>query len=78
MAMYKYQKYLVQSNSDVFDTITHPGIDTPYSGIYRCNGCGHETTSVKGHVMPPQNHHQHTSAQGAIRWKLIVATHYVE
>lgn len=75
MAIYKYGQYLAQNNSAAFDAVTHPANKTPYSGIYRCEGCGQNIASVEGHTMPPQNHHQHTGAQGAIRWKLIVATH---
>jgi hypothetical protein len=35
-------------------------------------GCGREDVSEKGKPFPPQNHHQHTLAQGLIRWRLIV------
>jgi hypothetical protein len=75
MAVYKYTHYLTQVNTVPFDTITHPATPTPYSGIYRCEGCGVNVVSTQGHHMPPQNHHQHAIAQGTIRWKLIVATH---
>jgi len=75
MANYKYSKYLNQSNHAAFDTITHPGNNVPHSGIYRCEGCGENIVSTRGHTMPPQNHHQHTTSQGAIRWRLIAATH---
>jgi hypothetical protein len=73
MASYKYNQFLALINHAAFDTIHHPGQQTPHSGIYRCVGCGHEIVSVHNHVLPPQNHHQHTTQQGAIRWKLIVA-----
>jgi hypothetical protein len=72
MAYYKYPKYLTQNNDAAFDQIHNAAAATPYSGIYRCEGCGHEVTSVSGHPLPPQNHHQHTRAQGTIRWRLIV------
>lgn len=74
MSYYKHKEYLVHNVHQAFDTITHPGERVPHSGIYRCEGCGHEIVSTEGHVMPPQNHHQHTPTQGKIRWKLIVAT----
>lgn len=74
MANYKYSQYLKLSNHQAFDTITHPGHATPHSGIYRCEGCGENIVSTFGHVMPPQNHHQHSYAQGDIRWRLIAAT----
>jgi hypothetical protein len=73
MAYYKYFQFLATSNNQAFDAITHPGAATPYSGIYRCEGCGHEIVSTQGHPMPPQNHHQHTYGQGTIRWRLIVS-----
>lgn len=75
MAVYKYINYLIQSNHAAYDTFTHPGGTTPHSGIYRCEGCCENIVSTHGHPMPPQNHHQHTAAQGTIRWRLIVATH---
>jgi len=74
MAIYKYPQYLSQSNHAAFDTIHQPGASTPYSGIYRCEGCGVNEVSTFGHPLPPQNHHQHTPQQGKIRWRLIVAT----
>ena len=70
--LFKYSSFLSESDSTVFDQIFKPGEDTPHSGIYRCEGCGQEITSVKGHTLPPQNHHQHSYSQGAIRWRLAV------
>lgn len=75
MAIYKHAQYLSQNNHQAFDTITPPASPTPYSGIYRCEGCGENIVSVHDHPLPPQNHHQHSTAQGPIRWRLIVATH---
>ncbi|MDR3483180.1 MAG: hypothetical protein P4L91_20990 [Burkholderiaceae bacterium] len=74
MAVYKYQNYLEASNHQAFDQIHKPGETTPYSGIYRCEGCGVNEVSTHGHPLPPQNHHQHNQSQSAIRWRLIVAT----
>ena len=68
---YKYPQFFTQSNSTMFDELSTPGSETPHSGIYRCEGCGHEITSVCGHTLPPQNHHQHLSNQGSIRWRFI-------
>lgn len=73
MAEYKYSQYLTQANKVQYDYGYNPGTATPYSGIYRCTKCGHEVTSVTGYPLPPQNHHVHTVAQGAIVWQLIVA-----
>ena len=70
--LYKNPAYLSLSSNAAFDGLHRPGAPTPYSGIYRCEGCGQEATSVYPHPLPPQNHHQHTPAQGAIRWRLAV------
>jgi hypothetical protein len=72
MALYKYANYLALSNDAVFDVVNSPGTVTPHSGIYRCEGCGHEVASNAGNPLPPQNHHQHGLVQGHIRWKLLV------
>ncbi len=72
MALYKYSSLLQVSDHQAFDTIHNPGALVPYSGVYRCEGCGHEIAEVRGRPLPPQNHHQHTFAQGAIRWRLVV------
>jgi hypothetical protein len=74
MAQYKNSQYLSSSSDSAFDTLHNPGASTPYSGIYRCEGCGHEVASNAGNPLPPQNHHQHTTTQGSIRWRLIVKT----
>lgn len=75
MAVYKYLKDLKQSDDGAFDAIHHPGDTVPFSGIYYCQGCGHSVVSDAGTTLPPQNHHQHNEAQGAIRWRLAVSTH---
>lgn len=72
MALYKHSRYLHLSQHASFDSIQAPGTTTPYSGIYRCEGCGHEIASNAGNPLPPQNHHQHTPSQGTIRWRLVV------
>jgi hypothetical protein len=72
MALYKNSGYLNTSTSDEFDKVYKPGDNTPHSGIYRCEGCAKEIAANEGNSLPPQNHHQHTSAQGAIRWRMIV------
>ncbi len=63
MALYGDLKYLAKSDHAIFNTLHEPGAKTPYSGIYRCEGCGHEATSVAPHPLPPQNHHQHSPTQ---------------
>lgn len=77
MAYYGDIKYLERNSNEAFGKVNEPGTAAPYSGIYRCDGCGHEAVSTHGHPLPPQNHHQHSAAQGKIRWRLIVAaTHH--
>lgn len=73
MAYYNNPNYFRQSNNEAFNYYYNPGISTPYSGIYRCGGCAHEITSIYGNPLPPQNHHEHSFAQGSIRWELIVS-----
>jgi hypothetical protein len=72
MAYYKHSNYLTKSDHALFDKVFDPGVDTPYSGIYRCTVCGQEDTSVKDKPLPPQNHHLHQPSQGPIRWRLVV------
>lgn len=73
MALYKYSSYLTPSSSSEFDKIYGPSDTTPYSGIYRCEGCGSEIASNAGNPLPSQNRSQHDpDKQGTIRWRLIV------
>lgn len=72
MAMYKNGAYLQQSQDRAFDQVHSPGTAAPHSGIYRCEGCGHEAACNATQPLPPQNHHQHNYSQGQIRWKMIV------
>lgn len=72
MALYKNGDYLTQSSDAAFDQTYSPGNVPPHSGIYRCDGCGREVVAEEGRQLPPQNHHQHTSTQGTVRWRMIV------
>lgn len=72
MAYYKDSDMLTKSTSTEYDKDHKPGDSVPHSGIYRCMGCKKEIASNQGQPFPPQNHHQHTTAQGTIRWRLIV------
>ena len=74
MAYYKDSRYLQQNNHGNFDMLHNPGSTPPDSGIYRCEGCGDEIAANKNQPLPPQNHHQHQTGLGAIRWRLIVCT----
>jgi hypothetical protein len=77
MAWYKYTQFVVQFNDNnphgPYDQLHSPGTTPPHSGIYRCQGCGREIVAEQSRQFPPQNHHQHTSAQGVIAWRLIAA-----
>lgn len=73
MALYKYSQFLTLSDHAAFDPTHEPGAHAPYPGIYRCTGCGKEIAIATGHVLPPQNHHTHTAAQGRILWRLVVS-----
>ena len=72
MAWYKYLTHLTNKTSEEFDKLYEPGSTGSWSGIYRCEGCGREVVHTTGHPLPPQNHHQHTSTQGKIRWRILV------
>jgi hypothetical protein len=72
MAEYKYDQILTRVDHAEFDHVFEPGTTTAWSGIYRCEGCTREIVHTTAHQLPPLNHHQHTTAQGRIRWRLIV------
>ena len=72
MALYQDINYLGKATDSAFHTEHPPGSRTPYSGIYRCWGCGREVASIESQPLPPQNHHQHNPDEGAIRWRMIV------
>ena len=78
MALYKEEKFLKKSNGADFDKLHEPGEEAPYAGIYRCTGCGREISIAEGKTLPPQNHHQHSTSQGKIRWQLIVYADHKE
>lgn len=77
MAQYKYGELFKQSDLEIFDEIVKPGEEVPYSGIYRCEGCGREDAMNKGNPTATQNRHQHVLGQGDIRWRLIVRTYRI-
>lgn len=72
MAIYSNPAILKSSTDAAFTAVHNPGFNAPYSGIYRCDGCSFEVASNQGQPLPPQNHHQHSSAQGMVRWRLAV------
>jgi hypothetical protein len=72
MAYYKDTTHLVQYDGEMFKQTHKPGERVIFSGIYRCEGCGKEISHNSGVSLPPQNHHQHGTGHGDIRWRLIV------
>lgn len=73
MALYLDEQAVKKAKPhQVFETEHAPGRTVPHSGIYVCTGCDKERACNEGDPFPPQNHHQHSSTQGEIRWKLRV------
>ena len=72
MAFYKNPAFVVQVKQNAFDAEYDPGAAVPHSGIYRCTGCGREIVAEEARKFPPQNHHEHPTTEGKIRWRLIV------
>jgi hypothetical protein len=65
-----------------FDTIHLPGQITPFSGIYKCQSCGFECVSTKGHPLPPESvcsshHPQWRAYSSAVSWRLVAAAIHV-
>jgi hypothetical protein len=72
MALYKRDPDVGRSNDAAFDKEYRPGSTPDHSGIYRCKGCGRDVVGEQARTLPPQNHHQHVQAQGAVIWRLAV------
>ena len=73
MAIYPTDSPHVKSGSGgAFDNTHKPGSIVPFSGIYRCDNCGHEDACNKGDPFPSQNHKQHSPSCGTIAWRLLV------
>ncbi|TAY66541.1 hypothetical protein ELG88_09735 [Rhizobium leguminosarum] len=74
MALYKDGTLVRKADSGLgaFDKEWKPGETPDHAGIYKCSGCGDEIASNKGIQLPSQNHRQHSTSQGSIRWKMLV------
>jgi hypothetical protein len=72
MAYYKNWAFVEKMSTPEFDNEHPPGAPAPFSGIYRCAGCGTEVPLAQQHPLPPSDHHQHTRKQAAMAWRLIV------
>ena len=64
----------VKPDNEWWKNTYKPSEIVPVSGIYKCMGCKREITSNKDDKFPPQNHHQHPTSDGSIKWKLIIRT----
>lgn len=78
MAWYKYAKYLSENTNPEFDRTYKAGDIANWSGIYRCDVCGHDCVSTAGHRLPPQGEaHTHTNFPGRpIAWRLVAASEH--
>jgi hypothetical protein len=74
MALYKYARYLRDSDNAAFDLVHSPESAAPNSGIYRCAACGSEIISEKSRPLPSKSHHVHAEELEPIQWRLIVMT----
>ncbi|MBY5797770.1 hypothetical protein [Rhizobium leguminosarum] len=74
MALYKNASELVKSESADFDLVYTPGTKAPWSGIYICTNCRDEAACNRDDPLPPQNHRQHSTSKGDIRWKVLIKT----
>ena len=71
MALYKFGAFLEQTNHAAFDELHEPGAVTPYSGLYRCEGCAVEVVSEHGRRLPPT--HASAAVGHPIIWRLVVS-----
>ena len=77
MALYKNANHLTHSSHAAFDVTHKAGANAPYSGIYRCDVCGHDAVSTAGNTLPPQGGaHTHTNNAYPIAWRLVVAAEH--
>jgi hypothetical protein len=73
MAQYKFERFLKFNGDAMYDKVHAAGAEAPRSGIYRCDGCGQETTVLSGQPLPAEGSHEHIPSQKLVRWKLIVS-----
>jgi hypothetical protein len=73
MALFGDSRLVKKSGNTAFDAKIVAKMAAPWSGIYRCPGCGREVVAKEGEALPPAGHHHHSITQGDIRWQLIVA-----
>lgn len=75
MAAYQDGSTLRHIVNQEFDKTYKPGATPPYSGIYRCQGCGVEIVAEQERTFPPtracEEHHPE-SKLGHVLWRLSV------
>lgn len=76
MANFKYAGFLTLDKGAEFDRLHEPNSEAPFSGVYRCDGCGISATFLRGQKIPVQPQHKHNGSQGKVRWRLVVKSHY--
>ena len=76
MAYYKYIHFLEPENGPEYDNSYEAGRTAAFSGVYHCEGCGTSVTAFYSLPLPMHDHHQHSTQQGRIRWRLVVKSHY--
>jgi hypothetical protein len=79
---YKDFRYFNQNANPAFDVLHRPAGTVPSSGIYRCEGCGFESSNTRGHVFPPavrgcQQHAAGWSKVGVVVWRLVAAAIHI-
>ena len=72
MALFKYGRFLSNSDDAALEGTFAPGSVASRPGIYRCVNCGDEIAIAGGHSLPPQNHRQHSPERGPIAWQAVV------
>jgi hypothetical protein len=73
MSLCRDIRLINRSRNTAFDAKIVAEMAAPWSGIYRCPGCGREVVARKGETLPPASHHHHDITQGDVRWQLVVA-----
>ena len=74
MAQYQNPNFLQKIANVAFNSTYHAGALAPFSGIYRCDVCGHEAVSTVGHHLPAQGLEHTHKVLNPIAWRLIVAS----
>ena len=71
MALFAHTGYLRHFDSPAFIKVHGPGDLAPYTGIYKCESCGHEIANSESQPLPKLAHLGHPT-DSPISWRLIV------